>query len=537
MSPMSPRLLRPRAASGFDPRSIAGLELWLDATADTTLTRDGTAVTAWASRSGSLSVTQSDTTKAPTYASSVAGLNSKPALLFDGSNDILLNTATGILAAGEPAMTLFVAHQPSTIGNNCVFDIAQGASYAGTGTIRRLLSSANYSQAGRAYFAFGTRDFHYNNSETLANVAAIHGIVVAAGDVSSAVPNPVYYKNGTSSAPANTVATGDVTFTPSRFSVGSSSQGASEFYAGHIAEVLLYSTALSAADRQRVEGYLAWKFGLQSTLPYNHPYAASFPGYGSQTVPTDSDALTYLAAVATADGGTGVEVGVANAVDDFVKGCKADGIWSAIKASCILSGARTLSGALVPLVGTAPTNVNFVSGDYNRKTGLQGNGSNKYLDSNRAGNADGQNDSHIAAYISTDSNQAGGTFPFYVGLGQGETGSTHIGRTSTTGVRFLRSRCSTESTISGATTGLFGISRSASSSFIGRAMGTNTTFNVTSQTPMSLNHFVFAGNQLTGANYFSNARLAFYSIGSALTLATLDSRVSALYTAIGAAIP
>jgi hypothetical protein len=28
--PMNPRLLRPRA-SGFDPRSISGLALWLDA--------------------------------------------------------------------------------------------------------------------------------------------------------------------------------------------------------------------------------------------------------------------------------------------------------------------------------------------------------------------------------------------------------------------------------------------------------------------------------------------------------------------------
>jgi hypothetical protein len=69
----------------------------------------------------------------------------------------------------------------------------------------------------------------------------------------------------------------------------------------------------------------------------------------------------------------------------FVNGCKADGIWNAIKASCILAGARTLNGALVPLVGTAPTNFNFVDWCYNRKTGLVGDGSTKYLDSNRGG--------------------------------------------------------------------------------------------------------------------------------------------------------
>jgi hypothetical protein len=32
-------------------------------------------------------------------------------------------------------------------------------------------------------------------------------------------------------------------------------------------------------------------------------------------------------------------------------------------------------------LGTAPTNNNFVDADYNRETGLVGNGSTKYLDS------------------------------------------------------------------------------------------------------------------------------------------------------------
>jgi hypothetical protein len=106
----------------------------------------------------------------------------------------------------------------------------------------------------------------------------------------------------------------------------------------------------------------------------------------------DADAQTYITAVETADG-QALETATRYAINNFVIGCKQDGIWSAIKASCILAGARTLSGALVPLVGTAPTNFNFVSGDYNRKTGLVGDKSTKYLDSNRNNNADPQNSS------------------------------------------------------------------------------------------------------------------------------------------------
>jgi hypothetical protein len=95
----------------------------------------------------------------------------------------------------------------------------------------------------------------------------------------------------------------------------------------------------------------------------------------------DADAQAYITAVETADR-QALEAGVRTAINDFVVGCKADGIWDAIKASCIMAGARTLTGALVPLKGTAPTNYNFVPGDYNRKTGLVGDGSSKNLNSN-----------------------------------------------------------------------------------------------------------------------------------------------------------
>jgi len=128
----------------------------------------------------------------------------------------------------------------------------------------------------------------------------------------------------------------------------------------------------------------------------------------------DPDAQAYIDAVELEDG-QALEDGVRTAINDFVVGCKSDGIWSAIKSACILAGARTLDGALVPLVGSAPTNNNFVSGDYDRETGLKGNGSTKYLDSNRNNNADPQDDNHNAIYIHTA--QTAGTGGIYMGAG------------------------------------------------------------------------------------------------------------------------
>jgi hypothetical protein len=120
----------------------------------------------------------------------------------------------------------------------------------------------------------------------------------------------------------------------------------------------------------------------------------------------DPDAQAYITAVEAADTQS-LEIGVKDAINAFVVGCKADGIWSAIKASCIMAGARTLAGALVPLVGTAPTNFGFVVGDYNRKTGLVGDGNTKNLDSNRLCSSDEQNNVHGAVYVSTRDTAAG----------------------------------------------------------------------------------------------------------------------------------
>jgi hypothetical protein len=46
---------------------------------------------------------------------------------------------------------------------------------------------------------------------------------------------------------------------------------------GSIAEAVVYTAQLNTTDRQEVEGYLAWKWGLQTELPGIHPYRNSAP--------------------------------------------------------------------------------------------------------------------------------------------------------------------------------------------------------------------------------------------------------------------
>jgi hypothetical protein len=238
----------------------------------------------------------------------------------------------------------------------------------------------------------------------------------------------------------------------------------------------------------------------------------------------DPDAAVYVAAVEAADGQS-LETATKVAIHSFVKGCKNDGIWPAIKASCILAGARTLNGALVPLAGAAPTNFNFVAGDYNRKTGLVGDGSTKYLDSNRNNNADPRNSNHNAFYVS----QAVTTGSALMGAGG------FIAGANTILINLMRNRTS-DSFVTGSfgVAGLDGHTRSQESGFTSRSSSVSVFRNVISEEPFNGNVFVFARNS-SGPNGNCNARLAFYSIGESLDLALLDARVTDLITAIGAA--
>jgi hypothetical protein len=46
----------------------------------------------------------------------------------------------------------------------------------------------------------------------------------------------------------------------------------SRFQNGFINEILIYDLNISIAERQQIEGYLAWKWGFQARLPGNHPF-------------------------------------------------------------------------------------------------------------------------------------------------------------------------------------------------------------------------------------------------------------------------
>jgi hypothetical protein len=198
-------------------------------------------------------------------------------------------------------------------------------------------------------------------------------------------------------------------------------------------------------------------------------------------------------------------------------------------------GARTLAGALTPLVGSAPTNNGpFVSGDYTRggaTPGLNGNGSTKFLASNRANNADPQNDFHMGLWVSVMPSNITSANPNYMGA---LTSAFSIIYNQGAGVPVDGASC--RETTSGnanslqSVAGYRGMSRSSSTGYTYRNSSQNTSRTAASFTPSSGDLNVFALSGTTGNR--NNGRIAFYSIGTSLDLALLESRVSTLVSAM-----
>ena len=245
---------------------------------------------------------------------------------------------------------------------------------------------------------------------------------------------------------------------------------------------------------------------------------------GNQAPAFSAETLAWLAAVEAADG-QALEPAVYSAMGTF-----ADYRIPLGGACCLMAGARTLAGALVPMLGEAPTNVGpFVSGDYSRSTGLVGNGSTKYLNSNRAGNADAQNNVHIGVFVTTA--DPSGT-KLYMG-GSSANGGFSLGVTS--GFVFTRNQSSAFN-ISGTAstaTGLLASARSGSASYGTRFGGNTATVSITSQGPAATTIAVFREN--AGGGYHTNARLSYYSIGPAVDLAAMDTAITTCMSALAAA--
>lgn len=242
--PMSPRLLRPRA-TGFNPRSISGLALWLDA-ADSTSYTIATGVSEWRDKSGNgRNFSQGTGNNQPTVRTN--GLNSRNTFEFDGSNDVLVGPA-GFSLSNTHSVIAVVRPDTRKI---------QGI-LSGSVNSELIYGDGSASFSGTKFAAFGVARAVYGGGTITTGSFQVFSAVCSGGTLPT---NLSVFTNGTGgSVSIETAGTAPVASMTAELNVG---RGApSQFWDGDIAEVLVWSRALSSMERLTVERGLGKKWGI-----------------------------------------------------------------------------------------------------------------------------------------------------------------------------------------------------------------------------------------------------------------------------------
>ena len=239
--------------SFWQPNSLgSSLALWLDADDASTITLNGSAVSQWSDKSGNNNnAEQTTAANQPTYKAADAVLGGKPSVGAPTSAG-----AIGLLTPSLTAQSWFIV---GAYGTGVETQFPGNVSYP------TLLSGPGNFGAERAGMGTtGSADWFATGAST---VWAPYPFVNGAATVSTtALPMPMSILNFTGSSA--------VTQT---WGIGYNFITANRSWDGPLGEIVAVSDVLSTEDRQKLEGYLAWKWGLVANLPSGHPYKINPP--------------------------------------------------------------------------------------------------------------------------------------------------------------------------------------------------------------------------------------------------------------------
>ena len=251
----------------FSPSSITGCQLWLDGSDSTTITLTGSNITTWNDKSGSANhmntlAPSSGTGLWPTVGTPINGRSTVKFLSLTGiSQSTTLNGVKNLFWIGR------IAAPDNTGGGQFYFLLGHDSSYEWCGdSYGSTFMNTTYAQAGI-----------YNASPTSLFTSDVRA-------TTNATFSSVYLPTSPSVSLLSVAGiTGSTAYQGLCYD-----RTAHNGWCGDLAEVIIYSTALTVSQRQQVEGYLAWKWGLQATLPGSHPYASTIPNAGFTSTLTSS---------------------------------------------------------------------------------------------------------------------------------------------------------------------------------------------------------------------------------------------------------
>jgi Concanavalin A-like lectin/glucanases superfamily len=228
----------------FSPTNVTGCILWLDGNdpnntgAKPTV---GASINTWYDKSGSLN-----------NATAVsAGVYTNNGITFNGTSNYYT------MSVPYPtAYTIFLVSTPSSKNLTYFFG-------------RNAVGGSRYPTFVQGYT--GSSLEWYNNSDRINILTNPSGIFLAGVTYNSTTTTGYYFGTQTSSISTTQA------YVNSPWDTLGQSGFAANFFGGTMYELIIYNSVLTTAQRQSVEGYLAWKWNLQTNLPVNHPYYSSSP--------------------------------------------------------------------------------------------------------------------------------------------------------------------------------------------------------------------------------------------------------------------
>ena len=261
-------------AAAWTPADLgASLALWLDADDASTITINGSTVSKWDDKSGNARhVSQATAANQPNYTAS--GLNGKQVITFDGTNDALINASAGLMRAVSGATAVMVMSRAANLA------AGSDALWIGTsvGNARLVMGVRIGLAAPGEGFTSGGRRLSTDTFQTVTGFAYTSNPIIAAARHDYANTNLEIWQDGTAGASRVYQTAGVTDNNAGPLSVGAGNvAGTGAPFNGYIAEITLVHSALSTTDRQKLEGYLAHKWGLETNLPAGHPYKTTPP--------------------------------------------------------------------------------------------------------------------------------------------------------------------------------------------------------------------------------------------------------------------
>lgn len=255
-----PYLARNRLASKralWTELALPGLVAFWDPQAG--LAQTAGSVTSWTDlKSG---IVASQATGANQFGYSATGLNGFPCVTGNGTSQFM-SFSSGLLAAAS-----------------CI-DLACACSLTATST-SDILSGATSTLEWR--YETG---FQVNLTQTFIGSIGTSPVSVTSGiaHIQSAAfvrnSSTVFGLNGTQSV----VTSSSAAVSGWEVNIGRNAQSGSQYFKGSLGSIVIASAKLSAPDRDKRDGRLAWRYGLQNNLPASHPYRSTTPTMSAEDI-------------------------------------------------------------------------------------------------------------------------------------------------------------------------------------------------------------------------------------------------------------